>query len=148
MRETLARCRALVVPLLVVLTAGCSSSEEPAAADAAVDAAASADASIALADIEVTVDYPGTKQGALVVGAFTSVPPMGPPKAFQTVAMPTFPAHVQLRDLEPGTVYVIAVLDMAPSSPTMPGAEDLQSASDPVMVNGTDVNVAMTLADP
>lgn len=100
----------------------------------------------ALADIAVSLDYPGTKQGSVVVAAFRSFPPMGPPSAFQTVAVPMFPAMVRLRDLEAGTYYVVGMLDIAPASPTSPGPEDLQAVSSPVMLPGA-TSVSLNLHD-
>ncbi len=80
-------------------------------------------------DIQVVVRYAGTRQGALSLGAFTSVPPSGGPLAFQRVEAPAFPATVTLHGLPAGAYFVIATLDQAPASPTMPGPEDLSTAS-------------------
>lgn len=146
MRDLLRRSATVALATIAGLAlAACSSSDEQAGP---VDAASTSDAPTALASIDVTVNYTGTRHGGLVVGAFHSVPPMGPPLAFQTAAMAAFPAHVTLRDLEPGTVYIIGVLDVAPASPTMPGMEDLQTASGPVMLTGSDTSLSLTLADP
>jgi hypothetical protein len=127
----------------MLLLCGCSSDGAATEPDAAV----APDAPRSLAAINVTVGYTGTQQGALVVAAFHSGPSMDDPAAFQTVPMPTFPAHVVLRDLEPGTFRVTTVLDMAPASPTMPGAEDIQAASGPVMLAGSDSAVSLILVD-
>jgi hypothetical protein len=105
------------------------------------------DSSTTLANIAVSVGYAGTKHGSVVVAAFRSFPPMGPPSAFQTVDMPTFPAMVTLRDLEAGTYYVVGMLDVAPASPTSPGPEDLQAVSAPLMLSSTPMSVALTLHD-
>jgi len=124
----------------------CSSSDVPVDVDAAM--ASPDSSSVALADIAVTIGYTGAKRGSLVIAAFRSLPPMGPPAAFQTVSDPTFPATVTLRDLQAGTYYVMGVLDMAPASPTQPGAEDLQKASGPMVMSGTSASVSLTLVDP
>lgn len=75
--------------------------------------------------IEATVAYAGTAAGTLVVAAFTSMPPMGPPAAFGQRTAPNFPATVELEGLAAGaTAYVLATLDVAPPSPQQPGPED------------------------
>jgi hypothetical protein len=138
-----------VTSAFTLLAAGlpaCSDEPDPTST---VDAGTVAlDGPAAFTDIAVNVAYNGTPNGALVIGAFRSVPPMGPPLAFQQVATPTFPASVTLRDLESGTVFVIAVLDRAPASPTRPGMEDLQAASGPLTVAGTDLSVSLTITEP
>jgi hypothetical protein len=131
--------------LLAALPACVNDSDAPDMVD---PQATEEDVPAALADITVTTGYGGNQRGALVVGAFRSIPPMGPPLAFQTVAMPTFPAVVTLRDVEPGTAFVIAVLDRAPADPTRPGMEDLQAASGPLMLDGADASVSLSLIDP
>lgn len=149
-----------LVLVLGLAAAGCGSgcgsgdSSTPDAAPA-LDAAA-ADAELGpdaaprlLSDIEVTVEYEGNLAGDLVVGAFHANPPMGPPLAFQSVTSPTFPVTTTLRDLDPGTYYVIAVLDLPPASPTAPGPEDIQAASDPMEVDGAeDLELMMTITEP
>lgn len=144
----------LVAAGLAAALAACSSSSTPAptpdAAPAVVDAAAATvDAPVpsALANVDVSVAYAGVKQGSLIVAAFRNFPPAGPPTAFQSVATPVFPATVQLRDLEAGTYYVVAILDVAPASPTNPGPEDLQAVSAPVTLAGTSQAASLTLVD-
>jgi hypothetical protein len=100
--------------------------------------------------IEATVTYAGAAKGALVVAAFPSIPPMGAPVAFAQEATPAFPTMLTLEMLEPtSTVYVLALLDVAPASPQQPGPEDRtvwSSAVDVGTEGATAVN--LTLADP
>ena len=138
-----------MVTSLALLAAGLSAcSNDSDAVDLADASLPQPDTAGELADVTVSVAYAGTASGALVLGAFRSVPPMGPPLAFQMVNAPMFPEVVVLRDVEPGTVFVIAVLDRAPANPTRPGPEDLQAASGPLMLDGTDTSVSLTLLDP
>lgn len=101
--------------------------------------------------IDATVRYSGTAQGALVVAAFTSIPPMGAPMAWAQNPTPTFPAVVSLADtLEPSsTVYVLAMIDVAPASPQQPGPEDrtVWSPSLTLTTEGA-VSVELMLKDP
>lgn len=138
-----------VISSLTLLAAGLPAcNDEPDKPDVPDAGAVSPDGPAALADVTVNVAYTGNPNGALVIAAFRSIPPMGPPLAFQQVTAPTFPASVTLRDLEPGTAFVIAVLDRNPASPTRPGVEDLQAASGPLTIDATDQSVALTITEP
>ncbi len=101
--------------------------------------------------IEATVHYGGAARGALVVAAFTTMPPTGAPMAFTQKPAPTFPMMVTLADtLAPSaTVYVLALLDVAPASPQQPGPEDrtVWSSALSLMSEGA-VTVDLTLTDP
>ena len=100
--------------------------------------------------IETTVMYGGSAQGTLVVAAFTSIPPMGAPTAVAQQSTPAFPAKLVLDTVEPGTtLYVLALLDVAPASPQQPGPEDRTTWSSPLVV-GEDgaTTVTLMLSDP
>lgn len=100
--------------------------------------------------IEAMVTYRGTAEGTLVVAAFPSKPPMGAPTAFEQKAMPTFPATLVLEGVQPSaTLYVLAMLDVAPASPQQPGPEDrtVWSASIEVASEGP-TSVSLGLVDP
>lgn len=101
--------------------------------------------------IEATVRYNGTAQGALVVAAFASIPPMGAPMAFTQNATPTFPAMVTLADtlVPSSTAYVLAMLDIAPASPQQPGPEDRTVWSSPLALTTEGaITIELTLSDP
>lgn len=101
--------------------------------------------------IEATVHYTGAAHGSLVVAAFKTMPPTGAPMAFAQKAAPMFPMMVTLGDtLEPSTtVYVLAMLDVAPASPQQPGPEDrtVWSSALTLMSEGA-VPVDLALTDP
>ena len=127
---------------------GCGGDSDPVREDAG-SGSGDAGGGTPLTDVTVDVTYEGDREGALVVGAFSSDPPTGPPLAFQQTEAPEFPASVHLRGLGPGTYYVTAVLDAEPASPTLPGPEDLTVTSDPLDVEGEPSRViALTLTDP
>jgi len=100
--------------------------------------------------IEASVAYAGTAQGPLVLAAFPSKPPMGRPSSFAQAASPTFPATVVLETVEPGaTLYVLAMLDIAPASPQQPGPEDRISWSDALTIAAEGPTpVQLELVDP
>lgn len=135
---------------LVLLLAGCGSDDATASApqtpqmDGAVDGA-----TIALGTIKVKVTYAGTAKGQIALGAFLEPEPKTrPPVAFDTSKTPTFPYAAELRGLEPGTYWIVAVLDREPysSGAITTGAEDLSVVSDPVIVRGSgELDVALSL---
>lgn len=143
------------VPVLALAVLGaCDTSSDAPAIDAAaidaidVDAAPPIDAPTA-AIISATVSYTGTAQGALVLAAFRTMPPMGPPAGFAQAAQPTFPATLAIDGLAAGPIYVMALLDVAPASPQQPGPEDrMVWSSEQTLVVGQTVTVALTLTDP
>jgi hypothetical protein len=100
--------------------------------------------------IETTVMYGGSAQGSLTVAAFPSMVPMGGPTAVAQKATPTFPATLTLDTVEPGsTLYVVAVLDVAPASPQQPGPEDRSKWSSAVVVGAEGATtVTLMLSDP
>ncbi len=100
--------------------------------------------------IEASVAYQGTADGNLVVAAFPTKPPMGAPTAFAQESTPTFPATLVLEAVEPGaTLYVLAMLDVAPASPQQPGPEDrtVWSAGVNIAAEGA-TSVNLNLVDP
>jgi hypothetical protein len=99
--------------------------------------------------IETTVMYGGAAQGTLVVAAFTSIPPMGAPTAVAQQSTPAFPETLVLDTVEPGTtLYVLALLDVAPASPQQPGPEDRTSWSSPIVVGDGATAITLMLTDP
>lgn len=90
--------------------------------------------------IRGSVSYSGAETGALVVGVYTACPPAGPPvnlnmKRFDT---PAFPQSYELTSVDPGSYYVVGVLDVGSNDPTMPGPEDKQACSDRVTVTAAE----------
>jgi hypothetical protein len=100
--------------------------------------------------IEASVAYSGTAAGTLVVAAFPSIPPQGPPVAFAQKSAAKFPAMLVLEAVEPGaTVYVLAMLDVVPASPQQPGPEDRTAWSEAVVVDQQGATVVtLALTDP
>ncbi len=135
--------RSNIVLLTAALTTGlgaCGDSES--AGEAAPDAST-------VARIEASVAYAGDAEGTLVLAAFASLPPMGGPMGLAQVAAPAFPQALVLDALAPGEAHVIAILDVAPASPTQPGPEDLTVWSEPlVLVEGETETITLTLVDP
>lgn len=86
--------------------------------------------------IRGTVAYSGTETGSLAVGVYTACPPAGPPVNLNTrrIAEPTFPQAFELTSVDPGSYYIVAVLDVGSNNPTIPGPEDLQACSPQVTV--------------
>jgi hypothetical protein len=105
---------------------------------------------VALANIEVTLEREGTAEGAVYVGAFTQNPPRtkGPVAFFRLKSTDVFPYQGTLRNIEPGTYYAIGVFDVGGDDPNIPGAEDVQIASDPIELNGVDQSVTIKLVTP
>jgi hypothetical protein len=145
-----------VVPLIAL--GACDSdtaSVDAAAIDAiAVDAAPPIDApppidATTAARITATVRYAGTAQGSLIVAAFRSMPPMGPPAGFAMAAQPVFPATLSIDNLDAGPAFALAILDVAPASPQQPGPEDrLVWSSALTLVVGQTTTVTLMLVDP
>ena len=100
--------------------------------------------------IEAAIAYAGTANGTLVLAAFPTKPPMGPPASFAQSASPTFPATLVLETVEPGTtLYVLAMLDVAPASPQQPGPEDRTTWSGAISVAAEGATtVHLDLVDP
>jgi hypothetical protein len=100
--------------------------------------------------IEASVSYAGTAQGTLVVAAFPDMPPRGAPSAFAQESGADFPTMLVLDTVEPAaTLYVLAMLDVAPASPQQPGPEDRTAWSQAVVVAAEGATtVTLTLADP
>lgn len=124
---------------IVGLAAACGDSSEPADVDASATAAR----------VNATVRYTGSAQGALVLAAFPSMPPMGPPAGFAQMATPTFPATLAIDNLQAGSAFVLAMLDVAPASPQSPGPEDRTVwSSQLTLALGETETVELTLSDP
>jgi hypothetical protein len=90
-----------------------------------------------LGKIAVTVSYQGMAQGPLIVAAYTTFPPTEPPVTSFSAPMPTFPAIGNLNDLEPGTYFVTATIDVGNDNPMGP-----PGPGDPVAVTMPPVSVA------
>jgi hypothetical protein len=113
-------------------------------------AGGSGGAAILLGDVDVTVSYTGTKTGTLSIAAVSMFPPMGPPVAFQSFKMPTFPQQGTLIGLEaPKDYYLVAVLDIGDNNPQSPGPEDLVAITMPAVKVTPDKGpaVQLTLVD-
>ncbi len=122
---------------------------DPTPPDAAATSPDAASDAAAAPQIAVTVEYAGTARGTLIVAAFASFPPQGPPLAFAQDASPTFPAVLGLDGVPAGTAYVLALLDVAPASPTQPGPEDRTAWSEAVELEDDEpVALNLTLSDP
>ncbi len=145
---------------LALAVAACDASSDPPVTDAAaldaalpidaaaLDAALPIDAATA-ARISATVSYAGSAQGALVLAAFRSMPPMGPPAGFAQAAQPAFPATLAIDGLGAGPAYVLALLDVPPASPQQPGPEDRTAWSSALTLTvGATTTVTLTLTDP
>lgn len=141
--------------MVAALAIGCGSeSETVTSIDSGPDTGAvkdTATAPLALGKILVKVTYSGTRKGSLAIGAFTEPEPKSkPPVAFDTSKAPAFPYPGELRGLEPGKYWVVALLDLEPVSgaAVKPGPEDVQAISMPVEIKGSDEqSVEITLAD-
>jgi len=145
---------------LALAVAACDAASDPPVTDAAaldaapvldapaLDAAPPVDAATA-ARINATVSYAGSAQGALVLAAFRSMPPMGPPAGFAQAAQPAFPATLAIDGLGAGPAYVLALLDVPPASPQQPGPEDRTAWSPALTLTvGATTTVTLTLTDP
>ena len=100
--------------------------------------------------LEAAIGYSGPAHGTLVLAAFPTKPPMGAPTSFAQSASPTFPATLVLETVEPGTtLYVLAMLDVAPASPQQPGPEDRTAWSDAVTIAAEGATpIPLDLVDP
>lgn len=138
---------------LVAALLGCSSEggEAPAVTDTGAAVTDTASTTATLGKIKVTVRYAGARRGQLAIGAFTEAEPKTqPPVTFDTTKSPVFPYQGELRALEPGTYWVIALLDVEPYSgaSVRPGVEDLSATSAAVELKaGDERTVELTIAD-
>lgn len=103
-------------------------------------------------DFNVTVNYGGThmvtEKDTLTVFASETYPPMGAPMYIVSQPMPTFPFTGTLKGLKPGSYYVVAMLDIDPPNPAIPGKEDLLINSEPIEIkSGDNQSVTLTLED-
>jgi pimeloyl-ACP methyl ester carboxylesterase len=80
-----------------------------------------------LTGFDLEIQYTGALTGPLVVAAFASWPPLGPPSAFDQIPSPSFPARVSLPQLEAGTYTILAFIDVDNSGPMSPTDADVQS---------------------
>ncbi len=102
-----------------------------------------------MVDVHITVEYEGEAPGeGVVVAAFTSWPPSGPPLSFGVIEESELPQTATLEGFVPGTYYFYAAYDVPPISP-MPGMEDPQGVSEAVEVDGTDdIEITIVVEDP
>ena len=107
-------------------------------------------ADLVLVNVETTVYYDGLYSGALQVGIFKTYPATGGPVAFKRIEEPVFPQQVTLKNVEAGTWFVVAQIDQLPESPTLPGPEDPQGGSEPVVIEFADdaPSAELTILDP
>ncbi len=130
---------------VLLLASACGGTE----GEATIDAAPVVMDASTVARVQGTITYAGAAQGGLVLAAFTSFPPMGGPVGFAQQASPSFPATLTIDGLPPGTLYVLALLDVAPASPTEPGPEDRTAWQMNVTATAGEVaTFALTLRDP
>ena len=133
--------RLLPVALVLALVGCDDGSPEPDAGSPEPDAGSTP---LLLGDVDVTVtaDLPSF-EGRVQVGAFRNMVPIAPPLAIARETDPTFPLEVRLRGLEPGTYWIVGIVDYDPPSATLPGSEDYTStAPEPVVVMGDDLQTA------
>jgi len=72
--------------------------------------------------ISGAIIYDGSTERALVVEAWDSMPPAGPPLATATVDAPVFPQDYTLTGLDPGAIFLTARLADADSAPAVLGS--------------------------
>ncbi len=102
-------------------------------------------AELVLVDVQATVHYEGAFTGPLQVGVFKTYPATGGPVAFKRIDEPIFPQTLTLKNVEKGTWYVVARVDQAPDSPTLPGPEDPQGSSEAIVIESADDTPSTTL---
>ena len=73
------------------------------------------------------ISYNGDASGALVVAIFTSLPPAGPPVAFDYIMEPEFPVRSEFPNLEAGTYGAMIFIDVDGSGPMGPSEGDVQT---------------------
>lgn len=99
-----------------------------------------------------TVYYDGTNTGNVGIAAFTSLPPMEAPAGMRMITDPEFPQVYEISNLDPGTYYLFASMDVGGDNPTTP-----DYAEDPVSNFSSAINITagetvsgvdLTLVDP
>jgi pimeloyl-ACP methyl ester carboxylesterase len=78
-------------------------------------------------DGDLTITYSGSASGPLVVAAFTSWPPLGPPSAFEQETNPTYPVSVSFPQLDAGTYTILIFIDVDGSGSMSPTDADIQA---------------------
>jgi pimeloyl-ACP methyl ester carboxylesterase len=78
-------------------------------------------------DGDLTITYSGSASGPLVVAAFTSWPPIGPPISFEQEASPTYPVSISFPQLDAGTYTILAFIDVDESGSMSPTDADIQA---------------------
>lgn len=139
----------LLLSLAAALLLGCGG-DDAAPTSPTDSGAVSRDTSGSVGTISVKVRYTGARKGPLTIGAFPAPVPASPPVSFDTSKAPTYPYDAELRDMEPGTYWVVALIDVEPlgGSALRPGPEDLQTTSAAVEVKAGEKNtVELTLTD-
>ena len=145
--------RRITIVLASVALAACGGGSS--GADAGRDTSMRTDAaSVPLVDIAVSITSSVPSfDGRVLVGAFRMDPPTMPPVASTRLGggtppmAVTFPTTTTLRNVEPGTYWVLGVLDFDPPSPTLPGPEDTTGTVGPITIDGS-ANVSVDLVLP
>ena len=75
---------------------------------------------------DLLIKYNGSENGPLVVAAFSSWPPLGPPSAFEQRPTPNYPEAIDFPNLSAGTYTILAFIDVDNSGPMMPTDADVQ----------------------
>jgi len=76
---------------------------------------------------DLELRYTGDATGPLVVAAFTSWPPLGPPSAFEQLPNPSFPEAISFPNLAAGTYTILAFIDVDGSGPMAATPADVQA---------------------
>ena len=97
-------------------------------------------------DVGVTINYAGLETGDVILAAFPSLPPTGPPAKYLKVpSVTSFPATALLENVTPGTYQLAVYLDLPPLNPAMWGDEDAVAETEPFDVGNTPVSLNVTL---
>ena len=102
---------------------------------------------VAPTDITVRVNYEGPEVGELVVAAFPSLPPVGPPAKFVSVEASSFPVEVSLEGLTLPNCQLLVFLDLEPFGLTFPSPTD-PIAESAVLQLGAPLELDLTLVKP
>jgi len=76
---------------------------------------------------DLEIRYTGAEQGPLVVAAFSSWPPLGPPSAFEQLPTPSYPTGVSFPQLSAGRYTILAFIDVDGSGPMAATPADVQA---------------------
>jgi hypothetical protein len=78
-----------------------------------------------LADLTVTVTYPGSEAGTLNMGVFPSPTPVTMPEHTHVEPDVTFPFTITFEDVPDGTWYTVAFFDVGSDGSPSPEADDV-----------------------